>query len=80
MTDSVVGVYVGIRKVREVYMECCWDRVSVMVATISLAIVVYLGGEIRAVVPVNLVVIMLIVHGVYIGVRKYERLERSEGV
>lgn len=65
------GVYVGVRKAREIYLECCWDRVSIMLATISLAIVVYFGEEIRAVVPVNLVVMMLITHGVYIGVRKY---------
>lgn len=31
----------------------------------------YFGEEIRVVAPVNLVVMMLIVHGVYIGVRKY---------
>lgn len=48
------GVYVGVRKVREIYIECCWDRVSVMVATISLVVAVYFGEEIRAVVPVNL--------------------------
>lgn len=60
------GLYVGVRKVREIYLECCWDRVSVAVATISMAIAVYFGEEIRAVVPVNLVV-----HGVYVGVRKY---------
>ena len=66
-----VGVYVGVRKVREVYLECCWDRASVMVATIGLAIAVHFGEEIKAVVPVNLVVMMLVVHGVYVGVRKY---------
>lgn len=65
------GVYVGVRKIRKIYLECCWDRVSVMVATISLAVAVYFGEEIRAVVPVNLVVMILIVHGVYVGVRKY---------
>lgn len=65
------GVYVGARKVREIYLECCWDRVSVMVAVISLAVAVYFGDEIRAVAPVNLVVMMLVVHGVYIGARKY---------
>lgn len=65
------GVYIGMRKVREVYLECCWDRVSVMVATISLAVAVHFEEEIRAVVPVNLVVMMFVVHGAYIGVRKY---------
>lgn len=60
------GVYVGVRKVRAIYMECCWDRVSVMVATISLVVAVYFGEEIKAVVTMN-----LIVHGVYVGVRKY---------
>ena len=65
------GVYIGVRKVREIYLECCWDRVSVMEVTISLAIAVHFGEEIRAVVPVNLVVMMLVVHGAYIGVRKY---------
>ena len=65
------GVYVGVRRIREIYMECCWDRVSVMVATIGLAIAVHFGEEIKAVVPVNLVVMMLMVHSVYLGVRKY---------
>ena len=65
------GLYVGVRKLRESYIECCWDRVSVMVATISFAVAVCFGEEIRAVAPVNLVVMMLVVHGVYIGVRKY---------
>ena len=65
------GLYIGVRKVGKIYVECCWDRVSVMVATISLAVAVYFGEEIRAVVPVNLVVMMLVVHGAYIGVRKY---------
>lgn len=65
------GVYVGVRKIRKIYLECCWDRVSVMVATISLAVAVYFGEEIRMVMPVNLVVMILIAHGVYIGVRKY---------
>ncbi len=65
------GVYVGVRKIRKIYLECCWDRVSVMVATISLAIAVHFGEEIKAVVPVNLVVLMSIVHGVDVGVRKY---------
>ena len=65
------GVYVGVRRVRGIYLECCWDGVSVMMATIGLAIAVYFGEEIRVVVPVNLVVMMLMVHGVYVGVRKY---------
>lgn len=65
------GLYVGMRKIRDIYMECCWDRVSVMVAAISLAVAVYFGEEIRAVAPVNLVVMMLVVHGMYVGVRKY---------
>lgn len=65
------GVYIGVRKAREIYLECCWNRVSIMLATISLAIAVHFGEEIKAVVPVNLVVMMLVVHGAYIGVRKY---------
>ena len=65
------GVYVGARKIREIYAVCCWDRVSVMVVTIGLAVAVYFGEEIRVVVPVNLVVMMLVMHGVYVGVRKY---------
>lgn len=67
------GVYVGVRKLRGIYIECCWDKVSVMVATISLALAVYFGEEIRTVVPKNLVVMMLIVHGMYIGVRWYAK-------
>ena len=66
-----LGMYLGVRKIREIYLECCWDRVSVMVATISLAVVVHFGEAIKAVVPVNLVVMLLAVHGVYVGVRKY---------
>ena len=65
------GVYVGARKIKEIHLECCWDRVSVMVVAIGLAVAVHFGEEIKAVVPANLVVLMLITHGVYVGVRKY---------
>lgn len=57
-------IFKQLYKLREIYLNCCWDRVSVMVATISLAIAVYFGEEIRAVVAVNMVVLMLVVREV----------------
>lgn len=53
------------------------DNKTVAVSLISLAIVVFFGNEIRAFLPVNLLLLLLIVQAVYIGVRVYIEVPRG---
>lgn len=59
------------RKVIKMYQENCRDVVSIVVATTSMAIVVYFGDEIKAIIQCNLIVILLLAQVVYVGIRMY---------
>lgn len=68
-----VGVLVVIveKNVTKIYRENCRDVISVGVAVISAALVVYFGDWIKEFVKLNLVVILLLVQAVYVGIRMY---------
>lgn len=70
---AVVGILIVIikKKVTKLYRENCWDMVSVGVAVTSIALAVYFGDWIKALVRLNLVVLLLFVQVVYVGIRVY---------
>lgn len=59
------------KKVAKTYRENCWDTVSVMVAILSVAIVVYFGDWIKQAIELKLVVLVVIIEVVYICIRTY---------
>ena len=59
----------GLRQIKE--QKYCWDIISIMVTIMSTAIVIYFGEWIKSVLPINLIVLLLLVHVVYIGIRCY---------
>ena len=68
-----IGYQVG-----KIYRKYCWDILSIMVAIMSTAIVVYFGEWIKAVIPINLIALLLLVQVVYIGIRCYVKDWREE--
>ncbi len=76
--NGVCGNMFG-RKVIKMYQENCRDVVSIVVATTSMAIVVYFGDGIKAVVQCNLIVILLLVQAVYVGIRVYLNCCKTRG-
>ena len=68
-----IGYQVG-----KIYRKYCWDIISIMVAIMSTAIVIYFGERIKSVMPINLIVLLLLVHVVYIGIRCYVKDWREE--
>ena len=70
---AVVGILIVIieKKVTKLYRENCWDVISVGVTVTSLALVVYFGDWIKALVRLNLVALLLLVQAVYVGSRVY---------
>ena len=64
----IVGIGYQLGKI---YRKYCWDIISIMVAIMSTAIVIYFGEWIKSVLPINLIVLLLLVHVVYIGIRCY---------
>ncbi|MFR0842056.1 MAG: DUF6040 family protein [Mediterraneibacter faecis] len=65
-------------QVGKIYRKYCWDIISTMVALMSTAIVIYFGEWIKSVIPINLIVLLLLVHVVYIGIRCYVKDWREE--
>lgn len=68
-----IGYQVG-----KIYRKYCWDIISIMVAIMSTAIIIYFGEWIKSVIPINLIVLLLLVYVVYIGIRCYVKDWREE--
>ena len=71
----IIGI--GYQAVK-IYRKYCWDIISIMVAIMSTAIVIYFGEWIKFVIPINLIVLLLLVHVIYIGIRCYVKDWREE--
>ena len=79
---GALGVLIVIveKKVTKVYRENCWDVISVGMAVISIAVVVYFGDWIKAFAKLNLVAVLLLVQVVYVGIRAYVKgCKRARG-
>ncbi|WP_370775289.1 DUF6040 family protein [Roseburia sp.] len=79
---AVVGILIVIieKKVTKLYRENCWDVISIGIAVISLAVVVYFGDWIKVLVKLNLVTLLLLVQAVYVGIRAYVKgCKRARG-
>ncbi len=68
-----IGYQVG-----KIYRKYCWDIISIMVAIMSTAIIIYFEEWIKSIIPINLIVLLLLVHVVYIGIRCYVKDWREE--
>ena len=79
---AVVGILIVIieKKVTKLYRENCWDVISIGVTEMSLALAVYFGDWIKALVRLNLVALLLLVQAVYVGIRVYVKgCKRARG-
>ena len=70
-------VWIGYQ-VWKIYRKYCWDIISIMVAIMSTAIVIYFGEWIKSIIQINLITLLLLVHVVYIGIRCYVKDWREE--
>lgn len=64
--------YVG-RKFLIWYKEQIADNISLWTAFVTLAVSIFLGSEIRSFLPVNLILLNVVVHLIYCGVKAYIR-------
>ena len=62
----------------KIHRKYCWDIISIMVAIMSTAIVIYFGEWIKSIIPINLIVLLLLEHVIYIGIRCYVKNWREE--
>lgn len=73
-------IFLGASKVFEFYTEDYADTMSIAVFLISLAVSVYFAEPIRAVIPINLLLLLILVHIVYVLIRWYVKgCMRSRG-
>lgn len=62
-----IGYQVG-----KIYRKYCWDIISIMVAIMSTAIVIYFGEWIKSVIPINLIVLLLLGHALHPCICPYQ--------
>ena len=74
---GLIIVWIGYQ-VGKIYRKYCWDIISIMMAIMSTAIVIYFGEWIKAVIPLNLIALLFLVNVVYIGIRCYVKDWREE--
>ena len=67
---GILLAFIGI-KIAGLYKKYCWDMITILVTLISLEIAIYFGDWIKAVLPVNLLFLLLFVQLVYVGIRWY---------
>ena len=67
---GMLAVFI-VKKVAELYKKNCWDMITIMVTLISVAITIYFGEWIKAVLPINLLLLLLLVQVAYVGIRWY---------
>lgn len=73
-------IFLGASKVFEFYTEDYADTMSLAVFLISLAVSVYFAEPIRVVIPINLLLLLILVHIVYVLIRWYVKgCKRSRG-
>jgi len=73
-------IFLGASKVFEFYTEDYADTMSLAVFLISIAVSVYFAEPIRAVIPINLLLLLILVHIVYMLIRWYVKgCMRSRG-
>ena len=58
-------------KIAGLYKKYCWDMITILVTLISMAIDIYFGDWIKAVLPISLLFLLLFVQLVYVGIRWY---------
>ena len=75
-----VLIFLGAIKVFEFYTDDYVDTLSLAVFMVSLAVSVYFAEPIRAVIPINLLLLLILVHIVYVLIRWYVKgCKRSRG-
>ena len=67
---GILVAFIGI-KIAGLYKKYCWDMITILVTLISLEIAIYFGDWIKAVLPINMLFLLLLVQLVYVGIRWY---------
>jgi hypothetical protein len=71
ITMATVLLFIGLAKLVSFYAEDYADNLSLGVALVSLSASIFFAEEIRAIVPINLLLLLIITHVLYVGVRWY---------
>lgn len=64
-------IVIAVVKIKDAYKSYCWDSVTLITIAVSLAITVWFGSQIKAVLPVNLMIFLLSVQVLYLPLRWY---------
>ncbi|MBQ6018065.1 MAG: hypothetical protein IJL19_09310 [Clostridiales bacterium] len=74
----VAGIVYVIYRYATYMKEHQWDRHTVMSVVADLAVTMFLAGEIRSMVPVNLILMQILIFLGYSGIRAW--IQHSQGI
>lgn len=67
---GVMGaILFGLYKLGKFYKQEFWDRASLWVVAVSLLFVAYFGDYVRSFLPINLILFVVLIHGIYLVIR-----------
>ena len=74
---SIGGIGYGCYRIGKIYYYELWDRISLAVVLVSVAVIVNFAEETRGMIPVNVVLVFVVVQLVYMIVRKGGEVVRN---
>lgn len=67
----IAVVWLAVKWISSIYKRYCWDGISVMVAIISVALVIFFGDWMKQFISINQVVLLILLQGIYTIIRWY---------
>lgn len=66
----IVFLFIGMVKLYEYYIENLADTISLAVLLVSFAVVVFFAEQVKSIIPMNLLLLMIVTHVLYAGIRQ----------
>lgn len=64
-------IWIGMRWIDNIYKKYCWDRISLIVIIVNIALFIFFGDWVKQLMKINQVVLLLVFHGIYMAIRWY---------
>ncbi|HOO80526.1 MAG TPA: DUF6040 family protein [Lachnospiraceae bacterium] len=71
VSGIIAVVWFAVKWISSIYKKYCWDEISVMVAIISVALVIFFGDRMKQFLSINQVVLLILLQGIYTIIRWY---------
>ena len=71
LLGGFVIIWLGGKWICDIYKKYCWDRISLIVIIVNIAVIIFFGDWVKQLVTVNQMVLLLGSQGIYVVIRWY---------